>query len=270
MLPTPTAPTRPPASAPLIARGLSVRAGVTTILDGLSFTLRPGELVALIGPSGAGKSTLIKVLLGLRSPSRGEVQLGGAPVADGAAPVGYVPQHDALHTALSVRRALDFAAQLRLPALSADERAQRIEATLGQVDLLERADLKIARLSGGQKKRVSVALELLTLPPVLILDEPTSGLDPGLEARSMALFQELARGGRIVLVATHAMESLHRCDALMVLVKGQLAYLGAPADALTFFRAPSYAAIFDQLPKQSPAAWSRAWARGGRSHREGA
>ena len=254
--------THPALASPvtLSVRDLKVRAGAATLLDGLSFSLRPGELAALIGPSGAGKSTLIKVLLGLRAASEGEVRLGDvsgrAPV-----PIGYVPQADALHLTLTPQAALDFSAQLRLPHLSAEARAERIAEVARQVGLNERMDLKIARLSGGQRKRVSVAMELLTEPAVLILDEPTSGLDPGMEARMMALFHDLARRGRIVLVATHAMESLGRCDAVLVLVRGQQAYLGDPDGALSFFRVDRFAGLFDQLPKQSPAAWTRAWAR---------
>ena len=124
-----------------------------------------------------------------------------------------------------------------------------------------RLDVRTRALSGGQQKRVGVALELLTLPPLLVLDEPTSGLDPGLEAQMMALFQSLARGGRVVLVATHAMESIDTCDVLVVLVGGRLAFAGRPGDALTHFRAAAFADIFQQLPKQSPAAWAHTWHR---------
>ena len=243
----------------LAIRDVHVRIGKTHILQGIDVTLRPGELCALIGPSGAGKSTLIKVLLGLRTPERGRVALGGRPVSE-SGPIGYVPQDDALHRTLTVRQALDFAARLRLPELRAEERSKRLEEVCVQVGLDERLDLRIKKLSGGQRKRVSVALELLTQPPVLILDEPTSGLDPGLEARMMGLFADLAATGRSVLVATHAMQSLERCHALILLVGGHLAWFGRPADALSWFRTDRYEGIFDQLPKMQPAAWARRYA----------
>jgi ABC-type multidrug transport system ATPase subunit len=212
----------------------------------------------LIGPSGAGKSTLIKVLLGLRKPSKGETRLGEGSVTD-AGPIGYVPQDDALHRSLTVSQTLGFAAELRLPGATAADRQGRIAQVCQQVGLADRLHVRVGRLSGGQRKRVSVALELLTRPPVLILDEPTSGLDPGLEARTMALFQQVARSGRIVMVATHAMQSLERCDALLVLVAGRVAYFSHPQDALAYFRTDRYAGIFDQLPKRKPSAWGTAW-----------
>ena len=196
---------------------LEVNAGNIKILRGFGFTLYPGELCAVIGPSGAGKSTLIKTLLGLRSPDEGSVRLHGNAVT-AAGPIGYVPQDDALHRTLTVRRALIYAAKLRRPGLEVKPRDKLIASICHRLDLSERLDVRIRRLSGGQRKRVSVALEMMTEPDLLILDEPTSGLDPHLESRSMALFGTIAAGGRIVMVATHAMQSLERCHALLILV----------------------------------------------------
>ncbi len=246
----------------LTLRGVEVRAGATTILSGMNLTLRPGELVGLIGPSGAGKSTMIKVLLGIREPTEGKVEAGGQPLS-ALGPVGYVPQDDALHLSLTVAESLDFSAQLRLPDLEEEARAARIREVCAAVGLAERMDLKIGRLSGGQRKRVSVALELLTEPPVLILDEPTSGLDPGMEAQLMALFQEVARTGRVVMVATHAMQSLERCDALVVLVGGRLAFCGPPQSALSWFETDRYTGVFEELKKHAPLVWGRRWQQQG-------
>jgi ABC-type multidrug transport system ATPase subunit len=244
----------------LDVRGVSVKADGRPILSGIDVSLRPGELCALVGPSGSGKSTFMKVLLGLRAPASGTVSIGGRSVGD-AGPIGYVPQDDALHTALTVAESLGFAAELRLPDLPALARAARVEEVIRQVGLEERLDVRIKRLSGGQRKRVSVAMELLTRPPVLILDEPTSGLDPGLEARLMELFAQIAHQGRIVLVATHAMESLPSCDALLVLVGGCIAWFGAPAAAPSHFGTAGYAGIFGQLPSRTPGEWAAAWAQ---------
>ena len=194
-------------------------AGGTRILQMVDLTLHPGEMCALIGPSGAGKSTLIKALLGLRDPDKGSVMMGSLPMAE-LGPVGYVPQDDALHRGLTVRRELAYAAELRMPEASAEERQSRIAEVLDQVDLGDRAEVRIRRLSGGQRKRVSLALELLTGPPLLILDEPTSGLDPGLEARTMTLLSQVAGTGRIVLVATHAMGE-HRAGRSAVRAGGR-------------------------------------------------
>lgn len=240
---------------PLRVDGVGIRLGGRQILSGISLALHPGELCALIGPSGAGKSTLIRVLLGLREPDEGDVSLRSAPIA-ALRSAGYVPQEDALHRNLTVEAELAYAAELRLPSQGVERRAARVVEVLAQVGLSDRAELRIRKLSGGQRKRVAVAIELLTSPPLLILDEPTSGLDPGLEARTMALLSEVAATGRIVLVATHAMGSLERADALCVLVGGHVAYFGPPRDALRYFRVDRYEALFHQLEKQSPSAWS--------------
>jgi len=235
-------------------KNVAVSAGGHRILNSVDVTLHPGEMCALIGPSGAGKSTLIKVLLGLWDPDDGSVTMGSAPVEE-LGPAGYVPQDDALHRGLTVQKELAYAAELRMPEASEEEREARITEVLDQVGLTDRADVRIRKLSGGQRKRVSVALELLTGTSLLILDEPTSGLDPGLEARTMALLAEVAGTGRIVLVATHAMESIERADALCVLVGGHVAFFGPPREALSFFRVERYADLFRQLEKQSPSAW---------------
>ncbi len=239
---------------PLRVSNVAVSAGGHRILNSVDLTLHPGEMCALIGPSGAGKSTLIRALMGLREPEEGSVTMGALPV-DEVGPIGYVPQDEALHRGLKVRRELSYAAELRMPGTSAEERESRIDEVLEQVGLSDRATVRIRRLSGGQRKRVSLALELLTGPPMLILDEPTSGLDPGLEARTMAILSEVARTGRIVLVATHAMESIERADALCVLVGGHVAFFGPPREALSYFRVDRYAHLFGQLEKQSPSAW---------------
>lgn len=237
-------------------QGVEVRAGGRTLLQDIDLRLLPGELCALIGPSGAGKSTLMKVLLGLRRPARGTVTLGEGTVGS-QGPVGYVPQDDALHGSLTVRVALDFAARLRLPLVEDEDRKRILDRVQRQVGLGDRLDVRITRLSGGQRKRVSVAMELLTEPGLLVLDEPTSGLDPGLEARMMGLFDELAQAGRVVLVATHAMQSLDRCAALLVLVAGRVAWFGSPQGALDWFECSSYGGIFQALARHAPPVWGR-------------
>jgi ABC-type multidrug transport system ATPase subunit len=154
-----------------------------------------------------------------------------------------------------VERTLQYAARLRLPDAPEGERQNRVLHAMGDVGLMDRRGVRVGRLSGGQQKRVSVALELLTKPGLLILDEPTSGLDPGLEAQLMTLFAAVARQGRVVLVATHAMESLERCQALVVLHEGRVAYVGPPAEGPDFFGVTRFAAIFDVLRKGTGGEW---------------
>ena len=247
-----------PLQKSLDVRNIGVDAGGTALLTNVHFRLYPGELCALLGPSGAGKSTLIKVLLGIRKPGQGSVSLPGEG-SSAVEPVGYVPQDDALHQELPVARELTYAARLRLPQASEEERIRRVEETLASVGLGDRRSLRIKRLSGGQRKRVSVALELLTSPSLLILDEPTSGLDPGLEARMMALFADVAGRNRIVIVATHAMESLNCCRVLLILVRGHLVFAGDPADALSYFQVDRYAELFPRLEENTPESWSSAF-----------
>lgn len=198
-------------------------------------------------------------LLGLRRPSSGDVTLGGQPVGSGG-PVGYVPQHDVLHGNLTVRQALGYAARLRLWDAPPAARQARVDQVCAQVQLGDRLDVRIARLSGGQKKRVSVAMELLTGPPLLVLDEPTSGLDPRLEGQSMRLFAELAAADRVVLVSTHAMASLDACTVLLVLVAGRVAWFGPPKAALEWFEVLDYSGIFDKLARRAPPVWARSFA----------
>lgn len=247
-------------AAALSVRGVGVRTSGQQILQNITLTLFPGELCAVVGPSGAGKSTFNKVLLGLKKPSEGTVALGQVP-PERAGPIGYVPQDDALHRTLTVERELSYAAELRLPHLDDEERSAAIDRVVRAVGLTERRGLRIGKLSGGQRKRVSVALELLTAPSLLILDEPTSGLDPGLEATMMSLFQQVAHSGRVVLVTTHAMESLSRCEALLLLMRGRVVYFAAPGDALAHFGVDRFASIFSRLDEQPAAAWARAWAQ---------
>ena len=148
--------------------------------------------------------------------------------------IGFVPQADLLHPGLTVSQSLRFTEQLRLaPDISDEEREQRITDVLDQLALSHRADHRIDRLSGGERKRVNVATELLTNPPLLLLDEPASGLDAGLERALMRLLRDLADKGRTIIVVTHSLDSLSLCDAVLVLAPGGVpAYLG-PADALT-------------------------------------
>jgi energy-coupling factor transporter ATP-binding protein EcfA2 len=163
-----------------------------------------------------------------------------------------VPQDDILHPQLTVRKALGFAAELRFPSdVSKEERERAVAGVMEELGLTHRADLPIHKLSGGQRKRVSVALELITKPSLLFLDEPTSGLDPGFEKSAMELLRELADGGRTVIVVTHSLQSLHLCDRVIFLAPGgTTAYFGPPKDALEYFAQADYADVFRTLERE--------------------
>jgi ABC-type multidrug transport system ATPase subunit len=222
---------------PLEAREVEVKVGAKTLLEPTSLKLQKGELVAIIGPSGSGKSTLLKTLGGIRTSSGGTVLMRGQDVGLRQADIGYVPQDDTLHHLLSVDEALTFAAQLRLPdGHTRQEREAAVTRVLEQVELDDIRDRRIGALSGGQRKRAAVALELISDPELLLLDEPTTGLDPGLERRLMELSRDLADKGQSVLLVTHATQSLDLCDRVAVMAPGgRLAYLGPPAGAPSAF-----------------------------------
>lgn len=247
----------------LEAQGVYVDAAETTLIDDVSISVAPRSLVAVVGPSGSGKSTLLGALTGLRPADSGRVLIDGqdlyASYADWRFRIGYVPQQDLVPPQLTVREALAYAAKLRFPSdTTAQERGKRIDAVLQDLRLSERRDLRIDRLSGGQRKRVSVALELLTRPPLLFLDEPTSGLDPGLDRQLMLLLRELADDGRTVMVVTHAMDNLELCDQVLVLAAGgHVAYFGPPDQAPAYFRANDWAGIFLALEGQPGSEWGR-------------
>lgn len=209
-----------------------------TLLDDVSFTLPPASLLAVVGPSGSGKSTLLSALTGSQPATTGEVLYQGRDLYgrldELRGRIGVVPQQDIIHGALTVRQALTTAADLRFPVdLESEAKAQRIQAVLDELNLTEHAGTRVSALSGGQRKRASVALELLTMPALLFLDEPTSGLDPGMDEQLMRSLRELADSGRTVIVITHSTASLELCDRLLFLAPGgRTAYFGPPEDAL--------------------------------------
>ncbi|MFI1471537.1 FHA domain-containing protein [Streptomyces wuyuanensis] len=227
---------------------VTVDEGRKVLLDHVSFPVGEKCLLAVVGPSGAGKSTLLNALTGLRPAEHGTVVYDGRDLyrdyAELRRRIGLVPQDDILHVQLTVRRALGYAAELRFPEDTAPaERDARVEEVIRELGLEQRADQPIHSLSGGQRKRVSVALELLTKPSLLFLDEPTSGLDPGMDRSVMHMLRGLADDGRTVIVVTHSVLNLDVCDRLLVLAPGgRIAYFGAPEDALEFFG-------FDQWPE---------------------
>ena len=239
------------------AHAISVTAGDKTILHPASLSLEPGELVAIIGESGAGKSTMLKVLAGVDRASAGAVTVNDEPLANRLTDVAYVPQDDIVHPLLGVREALGYAARLRLPQdAEAPEVDAAIDAVLGELALDEHAATRVGRLSGGQRRRTSVAAELLGQPGLVFLDEPTTGMDPGLETKMMELFRKLADGSRGVALVTHATKNLALCDRVVVMGRGgHLVFDGTPADALGFFGVDGYDGIYTALDEAPAGHW---------------
>ncbi|MBK3588560.1 ABC transporter permease, partial [Streptomyces sp. MBT57] len=176
--------------------------------------------------------------------------------------IGLVPQDDILHSQLTVRKALGYAAELRFPQDTARaERQARVSEVIHELGLEERVDQPIHSLSGGQRKRVSVALELLTKPSLLFLDEPTSGLDPGMDRSVMHMLRGLADDGRTVIVVTHSVLSLEVCDRLLVLAPGgRIAFYGPPEDALAFFGFEEWPEAFEAFENDRGRDWAATYA----------
>ncbi|MCB0020790.1 MAG: FHA domain-containing protein, partial [Anaerolineales bacterium] len=211
------------------------------ILQDISLVFQPREFIVVVGQSGGGKSTLVDAISGYRRASHGQILANEIDVYENfdaiRQGIGYVPQKDIIHMELSVFQALDYAAQLRMPPDTTEaERHQRIDEVLADLDLTHRRDVKISGLSGGQQKRVSIGVELLTKPGLFFLDEPSSGLDPGTETALMQLMRRLADQGRTIILITHATKNVMLADKVVFLARGgYLAWFGPPEEALAYF-----------------------------------
>lgn len=211
------------------------------ILKNISLTFKPREFIVVVGQSGGGKTTLVDAIAGYRPATQGVVLVNGTNVYKNFDAVhndfGYVPQQDIIHRELTVYQALDYSARLRMPRdTSKAERHQRIMEVLEDLDLVHRKDIPIHKLSGGQIKRVSIGVELLTQPGLFFLDEPTSGLDPGTETTFMHLMRRLADQGRTIVMVTHATKNVMLADKVVFLARGgYLAWFGPPEEALQYF-----------------------------------
>src|SRR5690606_12273426 len=241
---------------------VAVDRGRKVLLDPVSFPVGEKCLLAVVGPSGAGKSTLLNALTGQRPADHGTVLYDGRDLyrdyAELRQRIGLVPQDDILHAQLTVRRALSYAAELRFPQDTAKaERRARVDEVIRELGLEQRAGQPVHSLSGGQRKRVSVALELLTKPSLPFLDEPTSGLDPGMDRSVMHMLRGLADDGRTVIVVTHSVLSLDVCDRLLVLAPGgHIAYYGPPDDALAYFGFEQWPEAFEAFERDRDRDWA--------------
>lgn len=211
------------------------------ILQDVSVVIEPREMVVVVGQSGSGKTTLLNAFSGFRPAGQGEVVVNGVNIYRNfdsiRQNIGYVPQQDIIHKELTVWEALDFAAQLRMPPdTSEEERHVRIQQTLEDLDLAHRSDVPISHLSGGQQKRASIGVELLTQPGLFFLDEPTSGLDPGTETGFMRMLRRFADQGRTIIIVTHTTKNIALADKVIFMARGgYLAFYGPPEEALAYF-----------------------------------
>jgi ABC-type multidrug transport system ATPase subunit/pSer/pThr/pTyr-binding forkhead associated (FHA) protein len=246
--------------AALNALDLSVVVSGRKILDHVSLSISQNKLVGIIGPIGAGKSTFLKALNGLQPATLGKVLLNGADLYENFSTLGrdfgWVPQEVIVHRELSVRQALTFSARLRLPARTPEAEIRRaVMRTAQRLSIERHMEVKIRSLSGGETKTVSVAIELLSKPHVLVLDEPTSGLDPAAEFKMMELLRQLADAGCTVVCSTHNMQNVYLFDQLAMLSDGMLVFTGKPQEAREFFGSKDVSGAFLRLKERPSAEW---------------
>jgi len=232
------------------------------LLHDVSLSVLPGELVAIVGGSGAGKTTLMDAMSGVHPATSGQVRYDGrdyyAEIAQYRHALGYVPQDDIIHREMPLRLTLEYAARLRLPRdTPRDAIEQAVDEALDELGLTSRADVRVGTLSGGQRKRASIGIELLTQPRIFYLDEPTSGLDPGTDRQMMNLLRKIADDGRTVVLTTHATANVKLCDKIVVLARdGHLAFFGTPDETLRYFGVTGFDEIYDRLADDlSPEEW---------------
>jgi len=226
--------------------------GMIRLLDDISLSIPPNEFIGLLGPSGAGKSTYMDALNGMRPATGGTVFINNLDLYQHIdslkQSIGYVRQDDIIHRELTVYKTLYYVAKLRLSRdVSSSETEQIIDEVLDVTGLEERRNVPINQLSGGQRKRVSIAVELITKPSMMFLDEPTSGLDPSTEEKIMKLFRQISESGRTVVLTTHAMENVRLFDKIVVLMRGKLVFYGAPDQALSYLGVSSFKDLYDKL-----------------------
>ena len=250
-----------------LKREVADHGGAKTLLDDISLVVRPHEFICLLGPSGAGKSTLLAALSGRERADHGEVLLNRKNLYANfdalKQDLVVVPQREALHEPLTVEQTARYTARLRLPAdTTSKELAALVEETLATVGLTEHRQTRIGRLSGGQRRRMALACELLGRPTLLFLDEVTSGLDEQTDREMMRLFRALADAGKTVVCVTHSLANVERYCHLVVLLAqgGKLAFVGKPAEALQYFKVARLGDVYEKLLERTPAQWQEEFA----------
>lgn len=244
------------ASDIVVERGKGKNAFITN--NHVSLNIKPGELIAIIGGSGAGKSTVLNCMCGYLQPTKGEVFINGVNLYQNFDSlkklVGYVPQSDIVYDNLTLHDMLLYTAKLRLPEdISPMEREKAITRAIDMVELSEKRDNFIKSLSGGQRKRASIAVELLSDPNLLFLDEPASGLDPGTERNLMQSLRAMADGGKTVILVTHSTLQLKMCDKIVFMGKGgNLCFYGSHDEALEFFGVSDVVDIYNMITENAP------------------
>lgn len=228
------------------------------ILDNLSLTINSGDFVAVLGGSGAGKTTFMNCINGFKEPTEGYVLFNGMDLYKNYQKlrllIGYIPQESIIHDSLNLKDMLTFTGKLRLPGKEAKQNLDKlVEEVIAKLDLTEQTYTLIKNLSGGQKKRASIAVELLSNPQIIFLDEPTSGLDPEAESTLLKHLQMLShKDKKTVIVVTHTLQNINLFDKVIFLAQGgRLCFYGTPDEACKFFRVDSLSEAYSKISTDS-------------------
>lgn len=246
-----------------LVKTVGVHNGEKIITDHVDLSIEPGDFTAIVGGSGAGKTTLLNCLSGMADFTSGDVLINGESIRSGGRSIrsiiGYVPQKDIVYDDLTLEHMLVYSAKLRMPKdTSPREINEKISEVLELVELTDHRKTLISKLSGGQKKRASIAVELLASPKLFFLDEPSSGLDPGTEKHLMQMLKKLAETGKTVIMVTHTVQNVGLCDRIICMGNGgRLCYSGKPSELLEFFGKESMTDIYDDLNENSAAVSER-------------
>ena len=234
------------------------------LLSQISASFSRGQFIAVIGPSGCGKSTLLKMIAGIATgDEEGTIHWDGRNLAEedfNPSEFGYVPQFSIAHEDLTVGECVEYSSRLRVSGQSGEERDSMVDRLLEEVGMGEFRERPVKVLSGGQKRRLALAMELVSSPPILLCDEVTSGLDPRSEDDIVTLLRNVARdGNRLVMSVTHSLKHLDSYDAVVVLYKGVLAYAGRPDHLAHYFRIDDPSLVYGQLESRDPEGWQASW-----------
>ena len=234
----------------IVTEGVTKRFGELVAVDGIDLELPPGRIYGLLGPNGSGKTTLIRMLAGLTRPTSGHARVLGVemPSRSNLERIGYMTQADGVYMELSVWENVRFFA-----ALFGVHDDPALRTVLDVVDLADRRNTPAFELSGGMRRRLSLACALVHHPPVLFLDEPTVGIDPALRVQFWGYFRDLAAAGATLLVASHVMDEAERCDELLLILRGRLLARGSASEIRERAGVPDLESAFLTLGAQEPA-----------------
>ncbi|MFT6179848.1 MAG: ABC-type multidrug transport system ATPase subunit [Akkermansiaceae bacterium] len=234
------------------------------LIDRASLKIPRGHFMAIVGPSGCGKTTLLKTIAGLNPESDGSLWWNGRNLSEDGDlepwEIGYVPQFSIAYDQLSVDESIEAATRLRVRTKGSADLDERIDRVLEETGLAPIADRSVSVLSGGQKRRLGLAMELVSHPKLLLCDEVTSGLDPRSEREIVNLLHDISRKeGRIVLSVTHSLAHLELYDSILVLHEGRVAYHGTPEQLTHYFSVDHTELVYPQLAKQAAEKWRTSW-----------